>query len=203
MTRAVRSIVLSLALVGLCGCAGSNRSVRREAPGSGRELSGNWSSVDAKETAEKLIQECLSKPWIERFAGEEGRNPRVRVRGPIVNKTDEHIDSQVFIKSIEAAMLNSGKLSVLSQEGNETAAARRAQDDAISGRVAEGASVGNEVGEDFVISVRVGMVLDQVEGEKVKLYKVNFELTNASSTEKVWIGEHEIQKYVKQKKVSW
>ncbi len=197
----VATVVVSAVLVAACG---GTRSVTREKAGTGRELSGNWSAVDAKETSEALIKDCFASPWLGEFSDEQGRKPRIRVDvNAITNKTDEHIDAQNFIKSIERAMLNSGKVSVLAQTGVETKAVRGEQDDAVGGRVDEGASVGSEKGADFMVTVRIGSILDQAEGQKVKFYKVNFELLNATTKEKVWIGDHEIQKFVTQSRASW
>jgi hypothetical protein len=128
----------------------------------------------------------------------------VRVRG-ITNKTDEHIDAQIFVKSIEAAMVNSGKVTVLAQEGAETEVMDQEQVRAGSGRQASNTPVvlGHETGADFVVAVRMASVLDQVEGKQVKFYKINFELVSPTTGEKAWIGDYEIKKLVSQGKVTW
>lgn len=202
MVRAALFSVLSVVILSMVACAGPSRSVKREKPGSGRELSGNWSSVDAKETSEALVGQCFTGGWLSNFVEENGTKPAVRV-AKVVNKTDEHIDAQVFVRNLEKAMVNSGKVTVLAQRGSELDSVREEQDDAISGRIDEGASVGGERGGDFVLTVYMSSILDQVEGEKVKFYKLNATLQNASTAEKVWIGDHEIQKYVTQNKVGW
>ena len=40
-------------------------------------------------------------------------------------------------------------------------------------------------------------VTDSYKKEKVVNYKVNLELTNIETNEKVWIGDKEIKKYIK------
>jgi len=201
--RTVATVVAAVAIIGIGVGCGARRKVTREAtPGTAEELSGNWSAVDAKETSEVLIKDCFANPWLGDFVKEHGRKPAVRVRG-IVNKTDEHIDAQVFIKNIEKAMVNSGKVSVLAQEGAELGSVNAEQDYATEGRVEDGPSVGNQKGGDFVVAVRLASILDQVQGKRTKFYKVSFEMLNATSGEKVWIGDHEIQKTITQKKVSW
>ncbi len=203
MTRNIGNAVAVAAVVMLIGgCGGPTRGVKREAAGGGVELSGKWSSVDAKEVSDALIKQALEGGWLSAFVNEEGRKPRVRVRS-IVNKTREHIDAQVFIKNIEKAMINSGKVSVLAQEGAELDAINRAEDYAMDGRVDEGPSVGSQLGEDFVVMVRMASIVDQVAGEQVRFYKINFEMQNATTAEKVWIGDHEIQKRITQKRVTW
>ena len=63
--------------------------------------------------------------------------------------------------------------------------------------------VGNELGEDFVVTVLMTMILDQVEGKQRRFYKINMELQNATTSEKVWIGDYEVQKGVTQAKHKW
>jgi PBP1b-binding outer membrane lipoprotein LpoB len=174
------------------------------AAGTQTDLSGKWNDTDAKLTSEALIQDCFAAGWLPTFVEEEGRKPAVRVRG-VVNKTDEHIDAQVFIKNIERAMVNSAKVKVLAQEGAELGSVEREQARAASGAQSDetAVSLGNETGADFVVAVRVSSILDQVEGEKAKFYKVNFELISPTTGEKAWIGDHEIKKLISQDSVGW
>ncbi len=186
------------------GCAATGPQVRRLDTAVVTDLSGEWNDTDSRMTAEAMIRECFGGAWLDNFASEAGRRPAVRVRG-VVNKTDEHIDAQIFIKNIERAMVNSGRVLVLAQEGSELISVEGEQLRAASGRQGERARavVGHETGADFVVAVRIGSVLDQIEGAKAKLYQTNFELIGSASGEKVWIGEHQIKKLVTQKKKSW
>ncbi len=197
--RLIVACVLGAAM--LAACAPTKR-VTREKAGSGDELSGNWSAVDAKETAAAFIKDCFAAPWLQRFSDENGRPPAVRV-DRVVNKTDEKIDAQVFIKELEKAMVNSGQVEVLAQRGAELSSAREEQDDSISGRVDGGVGVGGEMGGDFVLTVHMTSILDQADGEKVKYYRLNATLIAAGKGNKVWVGDHEIQKRMQQAKASW
>lgn len=186
------------------GCAGSTQQVKRVDARTQVDLSGKWNDTDARLTADALIAECFASNWLTQFQMGQKRKPAVRVRG-VTNKTDEHIDAQIFIKSIEAAMVNSGKVTVLAQDGNEMEVMDQEQVRASSGRQAATTPValGHETGADFVVAVRLASVLDQVEGRQVKFYKVNFELVSPTTAEKAWIGDYEIKKLVSQGKVTW
>lgn len=198
--------VLSAVLVGMIavGCAGPNRSVARVSSDTQTDLSGNWNDTDAKLTSEALISQAFGAPWLQEFVNDQGRKPVVRVRN-IVNKSDEHIDAQVFVKNIERAMVNSGKVSIVAQVGSELSSVNEEQDYGASGRVSDDSapSLGNQKGGDFVLVGRIASILDQVEGQKAKFYKVTFELIGATSGEKVWIGDHEIKKVISQASVGW
>ena len=199
-----KHFLLMMWILGAAGCAATGPQVKRLDTAVVTDLSGEWNDTDSRMTAEAMIRECFSSAWLDVFANQAGRRPAVRVRG-VTNKTDEHIDAQVFIKNIERAMVNSARVLVLAQEGSELISVEGEQLRAASGRQGDRARavVGHETGADFVIAVRIGSVLDQIEGAKAKLYQTNFELIGSASGEKVWIGEHQIKKLVTQKKKSW
>jgi hypothetical protein len=63
--------------------------------------------------------------------------------------------------------------------------------------------LGQETGADFYLSGVITSVVDAVEGEKVVYYKVNLELTNIETNEKVWIGEKQIKKVIGKSAEKW
>ena len=202
--KIVLGVFLSMSMMACITTRGSSRQVERVSADSQTDLSGNWNDTDARMVSDALLRDCFASAWIQNFVQEEGRKPAIRVRS-IVNKTDEHIDSQVFIKNIERAVINSGKARVLAQKGAELGAVEEEQDRAVSGRLSDDSSVrvGNETGADYVVSVRITSILDQIRGKQAKLYKVNMEMLHSSTGEKVWIGDHEIKKVVSQSRVRW
>lgn len=202
--KIILGVALALSMMACIGVRGNSRQVTRVASDTQTDLSGKWNDTDARMVSDALLNDCFGSAWIQNFVQENGRKPAVRVRS-VVNKTDEHIDSQVFIKNIERAMINSGKARVLAQKGAELGAVEEEQDRAASGRLGDDSdvSIGNETGADYVVSVRVTSILDQVAGKQAKLYKVNMEMLHSTSGEKVWIGDHEIKKLVSQARVSW
>ena len=95
----------------------------------------------------------------------------------IVNKTDEHIDAEVFIKNIERAMVNSAQGARVGARGRRDGVRSKASKPArpVVVRVTTvPVAVGNEAGADYVVAVRLASVLDQIEGVKAKLYQINF-----------------------------
>ncbi len=205
MKRILTLVVFSLISVSMtASCGGKKRRVTRTATNTQTDLSGKWNDTDARLTADSLIKACFAAGWLPVFKEDNGRKPAIRVRG-VVNKTDEHIDAQIFIKSIEKAMVNSARVKVLAQEGAELGSLGAEQDRAASGALSDDTapSIGNETGADFVVAVRMASILDQIEGTKAKFYKINFELISPTTGEKVWIGDHEIKKMIEQDATGW
>ncbi|MGB0390269.1 MAG: penicillin-binding protein activator LpoB, partial [Salibacteraceae bacterium] len=54
-----------------------------------------------------------------------------------------------------------------------------------------------ELGADFMMFGSINSTVDAYKKEKVIAYKVNLELADLQTTEKVWIGDKEIKKYIK------
>ena len=193
---------ISLVLGFIISCGGPSVHVQRVDAGQTTDLSGKWNDTDADLTSRALVEQCLTAPWLADFNNAEKRRPVLRVRD-IVLKVDEHIDPQVFIKSIERLLLNSGKVRVLAQQGAEQASVVKEQAHGQSGLVSADSApgVGEELGADFVVVVRMATVLDQTEATRIKLYKINFELIHSTSGEKVWIGDHQIKKLITQDRI--
>jgi len=196
--------VMMMSSVALVGC-GPKKKVGRVEASTQTDLSGNWNDTDARLTSDALIKDCFERPWLAKFSKDKGRNPKVRVRN-IINKSDEHIDAQNFVKNIERAMVNSGTVDVVAQANDaERGSMRDEQADGASGNISDesAASVGNEEGADYVLVGRIASILDQAEGQKVKFYKITFELIDASSGKKAWMGDHEIKKIIEQSGTSF
>lgn len=205
LVRALASasyLAAAAALMG--GCATSAPVVRRIQADKATDLSGTWNDTDARLTSESLIRDCFAAAWMGDFQRQHKRLPTLRVSS-ITNKTDEHIDAEIFIKNIEAAVIHSGRARVLAQAGLETAAIDTEQARAASGRQAPGTQVqsGQELGADYVVAVRISSIVDAIAKKQTKFYKINVELISPTSGEKHWIGDYEIKKLISDKKARW
>ena len=93
----------------MLGCAGSKRKVSRVSTDSVTDLSGRWNDTDSRMTAEAMIQDLLSRPWLDEYGRMTGKKPIVIV-GQVRNKSSEHISTDVFTKDIERELINSGRV---------------------------------------------------------------------------------------------
>ncbi len=178
------------------GC-GSGREVTRVDPNTQMDISGRWNDTDSRQVADEMTSDVLSRPWLTRFTEAHDGNPPVVIIGEVINKSHEHISSETFIKDIERAFVNSGKVRVVenaalrekirieleSQQGNATEESKK--------------KLAKELGADFIMNGTINSTVDAYKNEKVIAYKINLELVTIETTEKVWIGDKEIKKYVK------
>lgn len=197
MKKVVLSTQMALLLVScfmLTSC--SKHSVTRVSPDQQIDLSGRWNDTDSKLVAEEMIRDVLNRPWKEDFSRSKGKKPTIIV-GMISNKSSEHIEPETFIKDMEREFINSGMVRVVQNSVfREKIREERAQQGEFAS-VETQAKWGKELGADFMLFGVINSTVDSYKKEKVNNYKINLELANLETTEKVWIGDKEIKKYIK------
>ncbi len=185
--------IASLLIFSNCG---PSRKVERMDPNTVTDISGRWNDTDSKLVADEMIKDVLDRPWRTNFEMKNSKKPTVIV-GQIKNKTSEHIDASTFIKNMEKSFINSGTVSVVQsgEERNEVRDERNDQQTFSSEETRK--KWGKEKGADFMLNGVIMSIVDQYKNQKTVKYQVNLELTNLETNEKVWIGEKEIKKFIK------
>ncbi|TAJ08122.1 penicillin-binding protein activator LpoB [Marinilabiliaceae bacterium JC017] len=191
-TISLLTLVLSLAF--LSGCA--SRKVERVATEEAIDLSGRWNDTDSRLVADEMVNQVLGAAWVSNFQQEhEGKKPVVIV-GLVYNKSHEHISAETFIKDVEKAFINSGRVRLV-QAGDKREELRReraAQQEFASMETAK--NWGKELGADFMMNGDINSIVDTYKKERVNYYQVNLELSNLETNEVVWIGDKKIKKYI-------
>ena len=191
--KSLKLIVFCLGLMSMLACS---RTVTRVSPDQQIDLSGRWNDTDSKMVAAEMINDVLQRPWRENFSSSEGRKP-VIVVGIVQNKSSEHIESETFIKDLEREFINSGTIRVVQNSlFREKMREERAEQGEFASPETQ-AQWGKELGADFMMFGVITSITDSYKSEKVVSYKVNLELANIETNEKVWIGDKEIKKYIK------
>ena len=72
------------------------------------DLSGNWNDTDSKLVADEMMADSVARPWMDNFIKANQTKPRIIV-GTILNKSDEHINTETFVKDLERSLINTGK----------------------------------------------------------------------------------------------
>ncbi len=192
-------LVLCMTLIAACG---SSRKVTRVGADTTIDLSGKWNDTDARLVAEEMVQDCLSRPWINQFNMNNSEKPVVTV-GTIRNKSSEHIDTETFTKDFERELINSGKVRFVAARGErgEVREERAEQQDYASDETVK--RLAEEIGADFLLIGSIKTIVDQIEGRRVILYQTDMELINVETNEKVWIGTKKIKKDIEQAGYKW
>ena len=194
MKRILNSTLAIILVLVLSQCA--SRQVTRMDPNTQTDLSGRWNDTDSKQVAEEMISDVLSRPWLVRFTDANAKAPVVII-GEVLNKSHEHIPSETFIKDIEREFVNSGKVRVVENDAFREKLREEVASQQVNASLDTRKKVASELGADYMMFGTINSVVDQYRNEKAVSYKVNLELVDLQSTEKVWIGDKEIKKLVK------
>jgi uncharacterized protein (TIGR02722 family) len=198
MNTTLRALTLtaSLAVVAtLAGCVEPHRAVTRVDPESRIDVDYRFNDVDARDTWREMTADALRQGWIERAGQASGRKPVVIV-GPIKNATQTYLDTQMFTTEIERELINSGRVTfvAMNTQRDDIRAERADQQEWASPQTRK--NLRAETGADFIM---LGRVMEDsprtLTGRGgVAYYKINLEIINLETNEKVWIGSKEVKK---------
>ena len=196
------ALALGLALLPACT---STPKVSRVDSGEAIDLSGRWNDSDVRTVSATLIDGCLASPAVDRFIQEYraqngGRLPAVLV-GRFRNDSSEHIDTSIISKSMEIAIVNSGKLDFVAGGDTRDEIRNERQDQMFNASEESAAQLANETGAILMLTGSVKSVVDRAGNRTVRSYFVSAELTNIETNRRLWMDENtDIKKEIVQKK---
>jgi uncharacterized protein (TIGR02722 family) len=159
------------------------------------DLSGRWNDADSRMVAEEMIKDCLGQRWL--FKYEESNTRPTVIVGKVANKSHEHINTETFVKDLERALINSGRVSFVANKDEREQLRDEKADMAENASARTAKSSGEETGADLMLIGSLNTIVDKEGGKSVRFYQTNLELVEIESNQKVWIGEKKIKKFVK------
>ena len=198
------TIVLLLIAVMFSACSSSPK-VKRTSAGTQIDLSGRWNDSDVRQVSESLINDCLSSPAVTRFIQEyssknKGNLPAALV-GRFKNDSSEHIDTSIISKSMEIAIVNSGKLEFVAGGDTREEIRGERQDQQMNASDRTASELFNETGAALLLTGSVKSIVDRAGNRTVRSYFVSAELTNIETNRRIWMGENsDIKKEIVQSK---
>ena len=124
------------------------------------DLSGRWNDSDSRMVAEAMVEQILEGQWLNNFRENNDGDRPVVIVGLVYNKSHEHIEAATFIKDVERAFINSGKVRLV-QAGDkreELRAERAAQQEFASPETQK--KWGQELGADFILNGDINSIVD-------------------------------------------
>jgi len=185
-----------IAFFSLTMLAGCSRTVKRIDPGTQTDLSGRWNDTDSRLTANAMIEQMFGNSWAVAFEQRFQKKP-VIVVGLVNNKSHEHINTETFIKDLERAIINNGSIRLV-EAGESREALRReraGQQEFASPETAK--KWGRELGADFMLQGTVNSIVDAYKKNQAVYYQIDLTLSNIETNERVWMGNKEIKKMIR------
>jgi hypothetical protein len=193
--KSVILITLFLALI-MAGC--QTTSTQRVATDSVTDVGDKWNDTDSRLVADEMIQDVLERPWLNQYRRKNNdKNPTVII-GRVRNKSHEHINVKTFVRNLERALLNSGEVEFVADKSEREEIRDERFDQASNASEDTAKFDGEEIGADFMLQGELNSIVNQDGGKSVKFYQVNLTLIDMEKNKKVWIGEKQIKKLLKQ-----
>jgi PBP1b-binding outer membrane lipoprotein LpoB len=113
------------------------------------------------------------------------------------NKTSEHIDANNYIKKLELAIFNSGSADLVESDTfrDKLREERAQQQDFASSDTAS--KWGKEEGANLMLFGEMTSETDTYNNRRVVNYVTTLFLTDIETNKRVWYGQHEIKKYIR------
>ncbi len=184
--------ILLLTIV-LMSCA---RSVTRVDPGQTIDLSGRWNDADSRQVATAMINNLLNSEKFKVYTTQLGKKPAIIV-GLVRNRTSEHIDTENYIKRIELALFNSGTAEVVESGAFRDKLRVERVNQRDFAKPSTVAQWGMETGANLMLFGEMTSETDVYEKKRVVNYVTTLYLTDMETNKRVWYGQEEIKKYVK------
>ena len=186
------------AMVSLSGCSSK---VTRVSHDSTIDLSGKWNDTDSRLVAEEMVRDALNGAWYNKYKA-AGTVPTVIV-GQIRNKSHEHVSTETFVKDIQRALLNSGKVEFVADKGERDQIREEKGDQAENASVESRQQSGEESGAQLMMIGTLNSIVDQEGGKAVVFYQVDMELVQIENHKKLWIGDKKIKKFVERSSATY
>ena len=177
----------------LTSCA---RTVSRVNPDQQIDLSGRWNDSDSRMVAQKMINDFLNSDKFKDYSKVLNKKPSIIV-GLIRNKTSEHIDADNYIKKFELAIYNSGVADLVESDSfrDKLRQERAEQQDFASSNTAS--KWGMEQGANLMLFGEMTSETDTYNNKRVVNYVTTLFLTDIETNKRIWYGQDEIKKYIK------
>ncbi len=203
MKKRVMITILFVAVVAVLAACASTPKVSRLAVDSTVDISGRWNDTDSRMVAEEMIADCLQRPWLEKFASSRGGKAPTVIVGRVKNRSHEHINVQTFVKDLERALINSGRVQFVASKSERGQIREERVDMAMHASDETMKGPGKEVGADYILIGTLNTIRDEAGGTAVMYYQTNLELIDTTNNIKAWIGDKKIKKLIKRRKAKW
>jgi len=201
LRKPMKAIFLLLLATAITSCS-QGLKVSRVDPDQAIDLTGEWNQTDSQRVAEKMVSSCLRSNWLSTYIKKNNSKPTVIV-GLFRNKSSVHISEEMFIKDIERELVNSGKVNFVAMDEERQALREERKDQELYSTIDTAAPMAQEKGADFMLQGVFHTTKQRWEGDRVVSYKVDMELIDIASNQKVWMGSKTIKKRISQNRYSW
>lgn len=180
----------------------STPPVQRVSPDQVTDLSGRWNDTDSKAVSTEMVQDMLSRAWLDTHQRQFNKPPTVIV-GFIENTSSEHINTQTFTNDIERELINSGQINFVADSIEREQLREERYDQDLNASAATRKAIGEELGADYMLIGSINSILDGNRKTLVTYYQVDLKLVSLRDNRTAWVGQKKIKKIIDPKRTSY
>lgn len=188
-----RTLFLLLAILATVSCS---RSVTRVSPDTQIDLSGRWNDTDSRKVADQMIYDLFNSDDFKEYAAAKGKKPVIIV-GSVLNRTTEHIDADNYIKKFEFVIHNSKVADLVESSAFRDQLRRERAEQQDFADPATIKQFGKELGADLMLFGEMTSEIDDYNNRRVVNYVTTLFLTDIETNRRVWYGQNEIKKLIR------
>lgn len=183
--RGVAAILIGALGVVAIGAAGGCASHPSPSPTTRPDFS------DVRRVAQGMVEDGLSRPWLDQFGRRETSRKPIVVVAPIRNKSDMILDDEVLTETVLREFLNSGRVDVLNADDDIVRRLRKSKADTEFTDPAFIKSLKTEANADFILT---GSLVSMRDGPRSAGYQFSLTLVDTLTNQRVWIGIEDVIK---------
>jgi uncharacterized protein (TIGR02722 family) len=186
------ALACSAAMLPAAGC--QRETTYRDADST--DVSRDWSSTDIKNASGELGRKLAEFIEKDRDIAAAGRKP-VFLFMDIVKETDHHLNTDIIVSQLQEAILQTGRVTVVSGEARQLLAKEYAY--MASGNVDPKTqkAPGRQTGVDYIVAGKIENVRSRLDDDSIiNYYNISLQMTHMTTGELVWMGSTETKKKV-------
>lgn len=192
--RPIYTVTITLILTAaLTACHSTGKGARQTSLKPARESS-IFTDRDANAVYAGMVDDCLSKPWLDEWTQATGEKPKVAV-GTVATDPRERIDTANITTQIKEELINSRRVRIVADNAQIEQLVRARLDQQVFTRDEDIVRMANQIGANFLLVGRIGSERYRTDADqRVTYFQVNLEMINLETAEVVWIQTEEVRK---------
>ncbi len=201
MKRIPFAILSGIIIIFITSCQ-TNRPVERVSSETTMDLSGYWNDADVKIAAKEIISSCLESPRISQYSSLHGGKRPVVIIGSYRNQSDEHIDTGILTKQLEADLINSGIVDFVASRSERSQIRSEREDQQKNASEDTAKNLGNEIAADFILQGMIKTIVDSNGDVITRTYYISTEMIDIETNMKIWVNDNSsIKKVLRRSKL--
>lgn len=157
----------------------------------------NWAEVDYNLVTQKLLTNLLADQRFKEFNSSLGRKPVVTF-GDFKSDSQKPVDVDALMRKFEYEIFKSNVIDLLESTQVRNAVRKERAEQSEFERNAALTKWGKEAGADMILFGELKLLTEAHRGKSVDNYIVSLFLTDIVTNKRIWIGQEEVKKSVKE-----